>query len=169
MSARRQAAEHEPANGDALDPANVRVTCTSPSDLRVSLGRSGRLGNIRKFSVNPQDLLAANRDTSHEPALQADGRIDPFGTAPAPGRSWYGGICSSGGETTLETTCSHVLVVDDDVDMCHQLSDYLGRNDAAADSREVSLHASALLFIRIGDPTDDRFSALGTSSKTEVS
>ena len=69
----------------------------------------------------------------------------------------------------METTCSHVLVVDDDVDMCHQLSDYLGRNDAAADSREVSLNASALMFIRIGDPTDDRFSALGTSSKTEVS
>jgi two-component system OmpR family response regulator len=29
----------------------------------------------------------------------------------------------------MELTCSHVLVVDDDLDMCNQLSDYLGRND----------------------------------------
>jgi two-component system OmpR family response regulator len=29
----------------------------------------------------------------------------------------------------METTCSHVLVVDDDLNMCNQLSDYLGRND----------------------------------------
>ena len=29
----------------------------------------------------------------------------------------------------MEMTCSHVLVVDDDLDMCNQLSDYLGRND----------------------------------------
>jgi DNA-binding response OmpR family regulator len=32
-------------------------------------------------------------------------------------------------ETTMEMTCLHVLVVDDDLDMCSQLSDYLGRND----------------------------------------
>jgi two-component system OmpR family response regulator len=29
----------------------------------------------------------------------------------------------------VEMTCSHVLVVDDDLAMCHQLSDYLGKND----------------------------------------
>ena len=29
----------------------------------------------------------------------------------------------------MDMTCSHVLVVDDDLDMCNQLSDYLGRND----------------------------------------
>ena len=29
----------------------------------------------------------------------------------------------------MEATCSHVLVVDDDLDTCNQLSDYLGRND----------------------------------------
>ena len=29
----------------------------------------------------------------------------------------------------METTCSHLLVVDDDLDMCSQLSDYLGQND----------------------------------------
>src|ERR1700681_3734658 len=29
----------------------------------------------------------------------------------------------------MEMTCSHLLVVDDDLDMCNQLSDYLGRND----------------------------------------
>ena len=29
----------------------------------------------------------------------------------------------------MEMTCSHVLVVDDDVDMCNQLRDYLSRND----------------------------------------
>jgi two-component system, OmpR family, response regulator len=29
----------------------------------------------------------------------------------------------------MEMTCSHVLVVDDDLVMCSQLSDYLGRND----------------------------------------
>ena len=32
-------------------------------------------------------------------------------------------------ETAMDMTCSHVLVVDDDLDMCNQLSDYLGRND----------------------------------------
>jgi DNA-binding response OmpR family regulator len=32
-------------------------------------------------------------------------------------------------ETAMELTCSHVLVVDDDLDICNQLSDYLGRND----------------------------------------
>src|ERR1700681_733207 len=29
----------------------------------------------------------------------------------------------------MEMTCSHLLVVDDDLDICNQLSDYLGRND----------------------------------------
>jgi DNA-binding response OmpR family regulator len=29
----------------------------------------------------------------------------------------------------METTCSHLLVVDDDLDMCSQLSDYLAQND----------------------------------------
>ena len=29
----------------------------------------------------------------------------------------------------MEMTCSHVLVVDDDLDMCNQLGDYLGNND----------------------------------------
>src|SRR3981189_1353269 len=29
----------------------------------------------------------------------------------------------------MEMTCSHVLVVDDDFDMCNQVHDYLGRND----------------------------------------
>ena len=29
----------------------------------------------------------------------------------------------------MEMTCSHVLVVDDDLDMCNQLSDYLRKND----------------------------------------
>src|SRR5258708_18388444 len=29
----------------------------------------------------------------------------------------------------MDMTCSHVLVVDDESDMCNQLSDYLGRND----------------------------------------
>jgi two-component system, OmpR family, response regulator len=30
---------------------------------------------------------------------------------------------------TMEMTCSHVLVVDEDLDMCNQLSDYLGSHD----------------------------------------
>ena len=29
----------------------------------------------------------------------------------------------------METTCSHLLLVDHDLDMCGQLSDYLGQND----------------------------------------
>jgi two-component system, OmpR family, response regulator len=29
----------------------------------------------------------------------------------------------------MDMTCSHVLLVDDDLDICNQLSDYLGRND----------------------------------------
>ena len=29
----------------------------------------------------------------------------------------------------MQMTCSHVLVVDDDLDMCNQLTDYLGSND----------------------------------------
>src|SRR5258708_36736176 len=29
----------------------------------------------------------------------------------------------------MDMTCSHVLVLDGDLDMCNQLSDYLGRND----------------------------------------
>src|SRR4030081_3194759 len=29
----------------------------------------------------------------------------------------------------MEMTCSHLLVVDDDLNMCNQLRDYLGRND----------------------------------------
>ena len=127
----------------------------------------------------------------------------------------------------METTCSHVLVVDDDVDMCNQLSDYLGRNDFHVTSvntakqmldfiaheavdlllleprlrgedgprltrtvressslpivvvsgrdevadRVMGLElgaVSALMFIRVGDPADDGFSASGASSKTEV-
>jgi two-component system OmpR family response regulator len=38
-------------------------------------------------------------------------------------------LFSDRAETAMEMTCSHVLVVDDDLDMCNQLGIYLGRND----------------------------------------
>src|SRR6266404_6625266 len=53
-----------------------------------------------------------------------------FGTAFACWASMWTALFSvQAGETTMEMTCSHVLVVDDDLDTCNQLRDYLGRND----------------------------------------